>query len=367
MRCISIWRTSSTPGRRPGVRRRTGFASGSIRPFKTSSTRALFAVSCITRWTNCRPTLMYGWRGTTPNGRTRASTATARRHCTRSSRARRWRTTSNSIGSSRHPNQQPQQRSRRVRQIKSRLGHLNQRSRLALDRAELGPFGFSKQARARKKAQTFGAVERKHPTSTRHHVDDQLSVFPVLELRPAYVERCATDITQQSVIVTDDEIPLRITHRCTAVAASAGLVKHQIAVLLAQGGDQCSCGVSRGDAQDLLGHESLSTNRDDIDTPHRRWGGTGQSSRGSEEAELVLAIAHQHVLGLLIVVEHHLVVLAADTRLLVATERRVRRVLMVAVRPDAPGLDSATHAERSIHVAAPDTGTESVERVVGDG
>ena len=82
-----------------------------------------FRRSCITRWKSCRPMLMYGWRGTTPNVRTRASTATAKRHCKPSSRARRWRTTSNWIGSSRHPNQQPQQRSRRVRQIKSRLGH----------------------------------------------------------------------------------------------------------------------------------------------------------------------------------------------------------------------------------------------------
>src|SRR6202795_850609 len=66
-------------------------------------------------------------------------------------------------------------------------------------------------------------------------------------------------------------------------------------------------------------------------------------------------------------VEHHLVVLAADAGLLVATERRVRRVEVEAVRPDAPSLDSATHAERGIHIATPDTGTESVQRVVGDG
>ena len=55
---------------------------------------------------------------TKPNGRTRASIATAKRHCKHSSRA----STSNWIGSSRHPNQQLRQRSRRVRQIKSRLG-----------------------------------------------------------------------------------------------------------------------------------------------------------------------------------------------------------------------------------------------------
>ena len=107
-----------------GVRRRTGSASASIRPSKTSSTRARSAASCITRSTNCRPTSMPGWRATTPSARTPASTATARRRCRPSSRARRWRTISNWIGSSRHPNRQPQWRSRRVRQIKSRLGQL---------------------------------------------------------------------------------------------------------------------------------------------------------------------------------------------------------------------------------------------------
>src|SRR5262245_3212821 len=38
----------------------------------------------------------------------------------------------------------------------------------------------------------------------------------------------------------------------------------------------------------------------------------------SEEAELVRVVAHEQVLGLLVVLEHHLVGLAADARLLVA-------------------------------------------------
>jgi hypothetical protein len=46
--------------------------------------------------------------------------------------------------------------------------------------------------------------------------------------------------------------------------------------------------------------------------------------RRSEEAERVLRVADQQVLGLLVVVQHHLVVLPADAGLLVAAERRVR-------------------------------------------
>jgi hypothetical protein len=59
-----------------------------------------------------------------PNARTRASTTTAKHRCRLSSRAQRWRTIRNWIGSSRHPCRGMQQPSRRVRQIKSQLGHL---------------------------------------------------------------------------------------------------------------------------------------------------------------------------------------------------------------------------------------------------
>src|SRR5258708_27155375 len=73
--------------------------------------------------------------------------------------------------------------------------------------------------------------------------------------------------------------------------------------------------------------------------------------RTSEEAQLVLAVADQQVLGLLVVVQHHLVGLAADARFLVAAEGRVRRVGVVAVGPHAPGLDgrSEEHTSESSH------------------
>lgn len=78
--------------------------------------------------TSCRAPWTLGWRLTTPNERTPASTVTAKRLCRLSSRARRWRTINNWIGSSRHPNPFRQESSRRVRQIKSRLGQISARS-----------------------------------------------------------------------------------------------------------------------------------------------------------------------------------------------------------------------------------------------
>src|SRR5436853_234929 len=63
------------------------------------------------------------------------------------------------------------------------------------------------------------------------------------------------------------------------------------------------------------------------------------SHRSSEEPELLRAVADQHVLGLLVVIEHHLVGFAADTGLLVSAERRMGRIGVIAIGPDAAGLD----------------------------
>jgi hypothetical protein len=91
------------------------------------------------------------------------------------------------------------------------------------------------------------------------------------------------------------------------------------------------------------------------------WEATG---RRSEEPERLRAVADQQVLRLLVVVEHHLVVLATDAALLVAAERRVRRVDVVAVGPDAAGLDAAAEPVGGVDVARPDAGAQAVERVV---
>src|SRR5690349_15861796 len=92
-------------------------------------------------------------------------------------------------------------------------------------------------------------------------------------------------------------------------------------------------------------------------------GGVAARRTGSEEAELLRAVADEEVLRLLVVVKHHLVRFATDAGLLVAAERCVRRVGVVAVGPHTAGLDRTTHAEGGVAVAGPDAGAEAVERV----
>src|ERR1019366_10552069 len=86
-----------------------------------------------------------------------------------------------------------------------------------------------------------------------------------------------------------------------------------------------------------------------------------------KEAELLRAIAHQHVFGLLIMVEHHLVVLAPDAGLLIAAEGRVGGIGVIAIGPDAARLYRAAEAIAAVHVAAPHASAKAIERVVGDG
>ena len=94
---------------------------------------------------------------------------------------------------------------------------------------------------------------------------------------------------------------------------------------------------------------------------------TEPARSGLEEAELLWCVAHQHVFGLLVVIEHFRVVLAADAGLLVSTECGVRRISVIAIRPDATRLNGAAKPVASVRVAAPNTGAEAVERVVCDG
>src|SRR5215470_16936380 len=86
----------------------------------------------------------------------------------------------------------------------------------------------------------------------------------------------------------------------------------------------------------------------------------------SEEPELARRVADQQVLGLLVVLEHHLVILAADAGLLVAAEGGVRRVQVIAVRPHPAGLDRPAQAIGGVHVPGPYAGPQAVQRVIGD-
>src|SRR5690349_21015511 len=84
-----------------------------------------------------------------------------------------------------------------------------------------------------------------------------------------------------------------------------------------------------------------------------------------EEPHCLGAIADQLVLGLLIMIEHELVVLAPDTRLLVTSKSSMSRIQVIAIRPDPASLDRATKSVGTVQIASPDAGPQTVERVIG--
>ncbi len=57
---------------------------------------------------------------------------------------------------------------------------------------------------------------------------------------------------------------------------------------------------------------------------------------------------------------------APDARLLIAAERSMCRIGVIAVGPYAPGLNAAPHLIGQIAVAAPDAGAEAILRIVSD-
>src|SRR6056297_253894 len=86
----------------------------------------------------------------------------------------------------------------------------------------------------------------------------------------------------------------------------------------------------------------------------------------SEETHRFRVVGYEEVLGLPVVGEHHFVVLPPDAGLLVPTEGRMGRIMVVAIRPDAARLDLSAHAEGAVTVPGPDACAQTVERVVGD-
>ena len=166
-----------------------------------------------------------------------------------------------------------------------------------------------------------GASSEKPAAAPGHHVDDELGVLPVLELRSADVERACPRARPAA---------RRARRRETRPGESTSARCRR--------SSRPTDGTSAGRAApDELARSTAAAASVIADA--------GPPSASSEEAQLLRAVAHQQVLGLLVVVEHHPVVLAADARLLVAAERRVRRVGVVAVGPHAAGLDAAAHAE----------------------
>src|SRR5689334_7095881 len=86
---------------------------------------------------------------------------------------------------------------------------------------------------------------------------------------------------------------------------------------------------------------------------------------GLEEAHWFGVVAHQQILCLLIVVEHHLMCFATDARLFVSAEGRVRWIEVVAIGPDASGLNGSARAIGEICIAGPDAGAQPIQGFVG--
>ena len=80
-------------------------------------------------------------------------------------------------------------------------------------------------------------------------IDRQLGMLPEFELVLRHIEIAARDFAKPDVRRADDELTFRITHRRRPVAASAGLVEHQLAVFGAELFDDR--GGFRGDSDTL--------------------------------------------------------------------------------------------------------------------
>ena len=100
------------------------------------------------------------------------------------------------------------------------------------------------------------------------------------------------DFAETQVPGTDQKVTFFKTHRGRAVTAAATLVKDQLAVFFTQ----------------LINHlAGFSGNRYPF-------------YLHSEEAQLVLVVGHQYVLGVTVMIEHHPVSLASETGFLVTTK-----------------------------------------------
>ena len=191
------------------------------------------------------------------------------------------------------------------------------------------------------------ALEREALGGAGRDVDQEPGRAPALVLVGVDVERRSADLPQAQVVGASRQLAVLEADRGGAVAAPPRLEERERPV----GGLE---------ATNHLERRRGCANR------RRTIASRVEAGPSLKEPHRVLVVADQQALGLRVVLEHHPVVLAADAGALVAAERGVRRVLVVAVGPHAPGLDRAAHPERAAAVTRPHAGAEPVQRVVGD-
>ena len=80
----------------------------------------------------------------------------------------------------------------------------------------------------------------------------------------------------------------------------------------------------------------------------------------SEESQWILVIRHQDILGMAIMIQHHLVVLPPDAGFLVPAKGSASRVGVVTITPDTSGLNATGEGLHLVHIAGPYAGAQSV-------
>ena len=103
-----------------------------------------------------------------------------------------------------------------------------------LDFDQILAFFVSENAGFGDEAQSERDLERKTGAAAGDDIYREFSVLPELELVLRHVEITSRDLAQPDIGGPDDELAIRITHRRRPVAAPAGLVEHQFAVVGAE-------------------------------------------------------------------------------------------------------------------------------------
>ena len=96
-------------------------------------------------------------------------------------------------------------------------------------------------------------LQREHAPAAWDDIDDELGMAPDGELGPADIEGRAGDLAQQDILVADQKISLGEAHGGGAVAAAAGLVEEQRAVLGLEFRDQAGGRLGGDDSGDWGG------------------------------------------------------------------------------------------------------------------
>ena len=109
---------------------------------------------------------------------------------------------------------------------------------------KLEGLGVTKEARTDDESHALWGFERESSAATRHDVDGDVRVLPILELfeRDPNLDRFGNfgdeKLAQQHVSAAHSEFAGGVAHRCRAIAAAARLMEEQIAVDRAQLADQ---------------------------------------------------------------------------------------------------------------------------------